>query len=132
MKITIDTQNLTIAIEEPIALNELVQELTKLLGDNLSNYKLIPVRKQDFFYVPSQDFKRPYEITCAPTTGNPVAVPSFTTSTSKHNVMINSKPLFANDADRELFWNTMINPPEPNDYLKQAFEDYKKTVTSLD
>lgn len=36
--------------------------------------------------------------------------------------------LLASQKDQEIFFDNIINPPKPNKYLKQAFENYQKVI----
>ena len=41
-----------------------------------------------------------------------------------HNSIISTKK------DREIFFSTLMNPPEPNSQLKEALSDYKEQLKS--
>lgn len=36
--------------------------------------------------------------------------------------------LLASQKDQEIFFANIINPPQPNKHLKQAFENYQKVI----
>lgn len=46
--------------------------------------------------------------------------------------MRKNRKILLTEQDKKVFFEALMNPPEPNDFLKKAMADYKKTVVSKD
>ena len=61
MKITIDTTNKTIKVEETVNFCELNKELKKLLGENLKDYSVLPIESVNVQFVPEYPRLAPFD-----------------------------------------------------------------------
>lgn len=43
-----------------------------------------------------------------------------------NEIIEQKEKILADERDREIFFNALLNPPEPNEYLKEASEAYLK------
>jgi len=56
----------------------------------------------------------------------------FSTVQEKAEIIVmNHETLLASERDKEIFFNAIMNPPEPNDELIAANERYKEKVQRL-